>query len=152
MVPVMSTEMLQGALAASAPPDKDTEDAPATAVTVPVHELARLFGVATTRPAGSASVKAMPVSKLAEFGLLTVKPREVEPFSGIEVAPKDLVMEGGSATPVPLRDKVCGLLLALSVTLRVATLEPMEAGVNVTVMVQVPPLAATVAPQVLVSE
>ena len=44
--------------------------------------------------------------------------------------------------PVPSKTSVCGLPLSESVTLNVPVLEPVAAGVNVTLMVQVPPLAA----------
>ena len=51
--------------------------------------------------------------------------------------------------PVPLRLTVCGLPAALSLTLSVALLVPLAAGVNVTVMVQLAPWA-TELPQLLV--
>ena len=43
--------------------------------------------------------------------------------------------------PLPLSDTVCGLLLALSVTDRVAERLPRTEGSNVTEIVQLPPLA-----------
>src|SRR6266699_4813635 len=49
----------------------------------------------------------------------------------------------GGAIPVPETPAVWGLLLALSVTVRIALREPVAAGVKVTLMVQVP-LAARV--------
>ena len=52
------------------------------------------------------------------------------------------------ATPVPDKVTVCGLLLALSVTVIVPGSLPATVGVNVTLMVQFPP-AATEVPQVL---
>ena len=51
-------------------------------------------------------------------------------------------------TPVPDRATVCGLPLALSVTVIVPDWLPVAVGVNVTLMVQFPP-AATDVPQVL---
>ena len=54
------------------------------------------------------------------------------------------------ATPVPVRATVCGLPVALSVTVIVPAWLPVAVGVNVTLIVQLPP-AATEAPQVLVS-
>src|SRR5581483_4804265 len=50
--------------------------------------------------------------------------------------------------PVPVRLTVCGLFGALSNTSSVAVRVPVAAGVNVTLMVQLPP-AGTLAPQVL---
>ena len=53
------------------------------------------------------------------------------------------------ATPVPVRLTVCGLPVALSVTVMVPGWLPVAVGVKVTVMVQLAP-AATDVPQVLV--
>jgi hypothetical protein len=52
-------------------------------------------------------------------------------------------------SPVPVRETVCGLLLALSVMVRVPGLEPVAVGVKVTLMVQLD-AAATEVPHVLV--
>ena len=54
-----------------------------------------------------------------------------------------------AVVPVPVTLVVWGLLLALSVTLRVAVRVPAAVGVKVTLIVQLPP-AGTLAPQVLV--
>ena len=53
------------------------------------------------------------------------------------------------ATPVPVSAMVCGLPVALSVTVMVPGWLPVAVGVKVTLMVQLAP-AATDAPQVLV--
>jgi hypothetical protein len=53
--------------------------------------------------------------------------------------------------PVPVKFTVCGLLVALSVRVNVAVRVPGPVGVNVILMVQLPP-AATELPQVFVSE
>ena len=53
------------------------------------------------------------------------------------------------AAPVPVRLTVCGLPVALSVTVMVPGWLPVAVGVKVTVMVQLAP-AATEVPQVLV--
>jgi hypothetical protein len=45
--------------------------------------------------------------------------------------------------PVPVRLAIWGLLLALSVTVRLPAAAPVAVGVNVTAIAQVPPLAAT---------
>jgi hypothetical protein len=52
-------------------------------------------------------------------------------------------------SPVPVRETVCGLLLALSVMVRVPGLLPVALGVKVTLTVQLAP-AANDDPQVLV--
>lgn len=54
-------------------------------------------------------------------------------------------------TPVPVSDTVCGLLLALSVTVRVPVSVPSTAGVNATLIVHFAPAAKDV-PQVFVCE
>jgi hypothetical protein len=55
----------------------------------------------------------------------------------------------GSAVPVPERLAVCGLFVALSVTVNVPLRAPVAVGVNVTLIVQLAP-AATLAPQLFV--
>ncbi len=102
-MPVTLTENVQEDPAAgdavSVPPDKLTVPLPATAVIVPLPQLpVSPFGVATTRPAGRLSVKATPLRATLVFGFVMVKLSEVEPFSGMEAAPKDLVMVGAAAT------------------------------------------------------
>jgi len=52
-------------------------------------------------------------------------------------------------TPVPVREAVCGLPEALSLTDKVALRDPAAVGLKVTLIVQFPP-AATLEPQVLV--
>ena len=47
-----------------------------------------------------------------------------------------------AATPVPERAMTCGLLLALSVTVRVPLLDPRLAGVKVSLIRQLAPLAS----------
>jgi hypothetical protein len=48
------------------------------------------------------------------------------------------------ARPVPARAAVCGLLLALSVTVRVPGREPEAVGLNMTLIVQLAPAARDV--------
>ena len=73
---------------------------PATAVVVPAQVAVKPLGVATTRPAGSASLNAMPVNPTVTFGLVTVKVRVVEPLRGIVAAPKALPIVGGANTVI----------------------------------------------------
>jgi len=73
------------------------EDEPAAAVAVPPQLLVRALGVATCRPAGSTSVKAMPVSGVV-FELAMLNVSDVVPFSRIVAAPKALVIVGAEAT------------------------------------------------------
>ena len=99
VVPCTSMEKEQDALGAWLPPESETLEAPAVAVTVPPQLLPLMLGgVATTSPAGRLSVNAIPFSVTFVFGLLMVKLSEVVPFSGIEAAPKSLVIDGGDAT------------------------------------------------------
>ena len=76
---------------------------PAVATMVPMvlDVLAQLpvspFGVETTRPAGSESVKPTPLNVVSELGFLIVKLSKVDPLSGMLAAPKDFAIVGGSA-------------------------------------------------------
>jgi hypothetical protein len=76
---------------------------PALAVMFAVQFPVRLLGVATTNPAGRVSVAETFVSVIVEFGLASVKVRDVVPFSGMVAAPKLLAMVGGrDATTIKL--------------------------------------------------
>src|SRR5437899_4925337 len=85
VVPVTLTENVHDDPAAgdavSVPPDRFTTLDPPTVpvVIVPApQEPARPFGVETTRPAGSVSVKATPLNALAVFGFVIVRLSDVE--------------------------------------------------------------------------
>jgi hypothetical protein len=56
------------------------------------------IGVATTKRAGSASVKATPLSEFEALGFTMVKVNKVDPLSRIAEAPKALLMDGGAIT------------------------------------------------------
>ena len=76
---------------------------PATAVMVlvvpPQNVVFRPLGVATTRPVGKVSVKAMPyMVTVFAAGLVTTKVKEVVPFTKMVLAPKALLMVGGATT------------------------------------------------------
>ena len=58
-------------------------------------------------------------------------------------------MTTGDEEPVPLRLMECGLPAALSVMVTAAERAPAPAGVNVTLIMQFPLLAATELPQLL---
>src|SRR5262249_4535171 len=98
VVPCTFTDTAQEALAATVPPDRVTEPEPAVAVAVPPQVLFRLFGVATTRPAGRLSVNDNPVRLTLVFGLVMLMVSDVVRFSGILVAPNDLFTVAGEAT------------------------------------------------------
>ncbi len=83
VVPCTLTDTAQLTLADRVPPDKLTEDEPATAVAVPPQVLFRLFGVATINPAGRLSVKASPFRVTFVFGLVMLNVRLVVPFNVI---------------------------------------------------------------------
>lgn len=96
---VTFTLKMQAADAARVAPDRETVPLPATAVMVPPpQEPVSPLGVAIVRPAGKASVNAMPVSEVDEFGLAIVKRRLVDPPTAMLGAPKDFVSDGGAAT------------------------------------------------------
>jgi hypothetical protein len=99
VVPVTLTLNEHDALDASVAPASAAEPLPAVAVVVPPPQLPlRPFGVAITRPAGKVSVNATPVSVNPEFGFVMLNVSDVVPFSGMVVAPKVFVIDGGDAT------------------------------------------------------
>src|SRR5689334_3505361 len=99
--PVTFTEKVQLPAAAIVPPLRLIVLEPAVAVIVPApHVPVSPFGVETTRPAGSVSLKATPVSATVAFGLLMVKLRLVEPFSGMLAAPNAFEIVGGATTVI----------------------------------------------------
>ena len=96
VVPVTLTEKVQEALAASVAPDRLTDpDAAVAVMAPPPQEPVRPLGVDTTRPAGSGSVKATPLSDAPALGLVMVKLRLAVPPTKMSVAPNELLMVGG---------------------------------------------------------
>jgi hypothetical protein len=67
---------------------------PATAVTMPPQSPPSPFGVATTSPAGSESLKPTPLSPESLFGFVIVKLSDVEAPRPTVAAPKDIAMVG----------------------------------------------------------
>jgi hypothetical protein len=99
VVPVTFTPKVHEALAASVAALRPRLELPAVAVMVPPPQIpVAPFGVLTTKPAGRASANDTPLSEEPALGLVTVKLREVKPFSGIVAAPNALTMVGGVAT------------------------------------------------------
>jgi hypothetical protein len=98
VVPWTFTDTVQLALAAKVPAERLMLPDPAVAVAVPPQVLFKALGVATTKPSGKLSVKAIPVRARLVFGLVILKVSEVVPFSGICAAPNALVIAGGVAT------------------------------------------------------
>jgi len=99
-VPVTFTENVQELFAAMVPPVRLIILVPAVAVIVPLpQEPISPLGVETTRPAGSVSVNATPVSAVA-LPFWMVKVRLVEPFSGMVAAPNAFVITGGPTTVI----------------------------------------------------
>lgn len=134
------------------------------AVIVPVpQEPVRPFGVEITRPAGKVSLKATPLSATVVFGLLTVKLKDVEPFSGMLAAPKALAIVGGETTVIEAFE-VLPVAASVEVTVTLLFLTPAVVPVTLTETVQLalaarvpaerltdpePPTAVAVPPQVL---
>jgi hypothetical protein len=124
----------------------------AAAVTVPPQELVTPGVDATCRPPVSVSLKAIPVSEVVfAAGLVMVNVTVVVPFSGIEAAPKALLMAGGAtifnvaallAVPVPPSVEVIAPV--------VFTASPAAVPVTLTVRVQ-DALCATVPPERLIT-
>src|SRR5262245_33435968 len=93
--------MVQPVRLSRTPPVRLMLPDPAVAVMVPDPQKVAKFnplGVATTRPAGSVSVKARPFSTPLGFGLRTSKVRVVVPPTDTLAAPKDLLIVGGPST------------------------------------------------------
>lgn len=98
-VAVTLTERVQMLEAAMVAPERETVPEAATAVAVPPQVLARAFGAATTRPAGSGSVKVTPVRDCVfAVGFVRVKVSEVVALGAMLDAPKDFAIAGGART------------------------------------------------------
>jgi hypothetical protein len=136
----------QEPLAAIVPPARLTLCAPEGAETVPVPQApARPLGVATTMPAGKASVNARPVIARVAFAFVIVKVREVEPERPNDAAPKDFAILGAVAT-VRVADAAFPVPPLVDVTLPVMLVKfPAVLPVTLTLNVQ-EPLAAIDAP------
>jgi hypothetical protein len=97
LVAVTFTVNVQDALAARVAPESEMLDDPATAVIAPPpHEPVRPFGVETTRPDGSVSETATPVSCAPEFGFAIVNVSDVLAPTEIDDAPNTFEMVGGA--------------------------------------------------------
>jgi len=84
VVPITLIAKLHPPLEVNVAPDRLTLPLPATAVIVPApHVPVSPLGVATTTPAGNASVKPMPVKVSVAFGLARENDNGLEPFSGM---------------------------------------------------------------------
>src|SRR5438552_18179272 len=79
------------------PPDRFTETVPVVMVPEP-QDPVRPLGVATTRPPGSVSPKATPVSATVALGLVMVKLSVVVAPRLMLAAPNALLMFGGLIT------------------------------------------------------
>ncbi len=147
-VPLTFTEIVHEAPAARLAPVKETLPEPAVAVGVVLQVFVRLLGLATTRVPGAAfgkvSVNEIPLSTEAAllFGLVIVNVRLVVPLSGMDEAPKTLLMVGGSMT-VKLGLAVAVLPLPASVESMVTLFGLMPSLVPVTFTVMVHGLALT---------
>src|SRR6266851_4384733 len=135
-MPLTLTAKLHGALAARVAPERLTLLEPAAAVIVPPpHEPVSPLGVETTSPEGSVSVNPIPLREVALFGLERLNVNVVEPFNGIEAAPKDFPIVGGATTvteamnvlPVPaLVEFTVTLLLWIPVLVPVTLVENVQ--------------------------
>ncbi len=97
LVAVTSTVKVHEALAARVAPDTLTLPDPAAAVIVPPPQLpVKPLGVETVSPAGSVSVKPIPLRERAELGFDRLKVSDVLPFNGTLTAPNIFAMVGGN--------------------------------------------------------
>jgi hypothetical protein len=96
--PVMLTTIVQLPPAAIVPDARLMLPDPALAVVVPAQVLLNPFGVATTSPLASVSLKATPLSAVPAFGLVMVKVSVVLAPTRIVPVPNAFVMVGGATT------------------------------------------------------
>jgi hypothetical protein len=139
------TENVQDALVASVAPDKLAEPDPAVAVMVPPpHDPVRPLGVEITRPAGSASVKATPVSapEVPVLGLVMVNDTDVVPPTRIDAAPNALEMVGADGADVMKNGM---LLLVPPGVVTVTSTKPLPAGTVAVMLVGLLTVNAAVA-------
>jgi hypothetical protein len=100
-VPVTFTVNVQLLFAGTLAAEMETLPVPATAVATPPQVLATPFGVATTIPAGSASVNATPVKPTVfAAGFVTVNVNEVDAFNAMLAAPNAFAIAGGATTAI----------------------------------------------------
>ena len=148
------------------PPARLTDEAPAVIVPEPQDPVSPL-GLATTSPAGNASVKPRPVSATVALGFVMVKLSVVVAFRLILGAPNALAIDGGAITvrvavllvaPAPLCVEEIGPVVlfctpaVIPVTFRLIEQEPFAASVPPDKLIEPEPAAALVVPpQVLVS-
>jgi hypothetical protein len=120
------------------------------AIVPPLHEPLNPLGVETTSPAGSVSVKPMPLKEAAALGFAMIKLRLVLPFNGIDETPNVLVMSGGATfaggPTVRLADAVLPVPALVDVTAPVVLVRfPVDVPFTVTLNVH-DPFAAMPAP------
>src|SRR5262249_14511082 len=98
-MPLTSTTTVQNELIGRPAPLRLIEFEPAVAVAVPPQPFDKLFGVATTNPAGSVSVKPTTVSGSGfAAGFVIVKVKLVVLFKLIVLRAKCLAIDGGAST------------------------------------------------------
>ena len=103
-MPVIFAEKVQDEFAAIVPPERLIVFVPAVAVIVPApQEPVSPLGVEMTKPAGSVSLKATPLSDVLLLFWM-VKLSDVEPFSGMLAAPNALMITGGPTTVIDALD------------------------------------------------
>jgi len=125
-VPATFTLKVHDAPAASAAPVRLTlPDPTAAAIVPPPQAPLNPLGAAICRPAGRVSLNPIPVSAWLALGLLTVKLKEVAPYSGIVAAPNVSVIPGGETT--------------VSVALAVLPFPPLAEVTAAVVLVMLPP-------------
>lgn len=127
------------------PPERLTVPEPALAVIVPPpQEPVTPFGLETCRPAGRLSVNATPCRTVVELLFWIRNVSDVEPPSGTDATPKNLMITGGATTVIEAFE-VLPTPPSVDVTCTELFLIPALVPCTLTVMVQ-PPLAASIPP------
>jgi len=99
VVAVTLSETVQLLLVARVTPLRLTLPDAGVAVMLPPQDVLKMFGVATTRPAGRVSVNATPTrGTVLAAGLVMVMMSEVVPLRAMLAAPKLLAITGGATT------------------------------------------------------
>jgi hypothetical protein len=147
-MPETLIENVQEVLIGSVPPVRLMTFVPGTAAMTPLpQDPACPFGVAITRPAGSVSLTATPLSAAVVFTLLMLNVSEVVPFSGILDAPNAVPMVGGPTT-IRLMFEVLPLPPSVEVTATLLFLIPPVLPVTFREIVQEAPGASVAADKV----
>ena len=138
-MPITFTAKVQEVLAVKVAPERLIRVVPAVAVMAPPPQLpVNPLGVATTRPAGRVSVNPTPDKEYPALLLVAIKVRVVDPFNGMDAAPKPAERVGAERTAT-LALEVLPVPPVVEVTVTLLFLAPAVVPVTFKEMVQLLP-------------